>query len=199
MTATQPTRRDFLADSSRGAAGFWLALELPFLASLAACAREDARIARPLAVLSTTQGRAMRAFAAQIIPSDDGSPGAEEAGAVHFVDRALGRPPFDGSATIIRAGLDGLDTRARSVESRADFAALPAAQQIAIMRDVEREPYFATARLLVVLGTFADPKYGGNLGGVGWTMLGLDHRPTYTAPFGWYDAQEAAASAEAVR
>ena len=199
MTATQPTRRDFLADSSRGAAGFWLALELPFLACLAACSREDARAARPLAVLTTAQGRAMRAFAAQIIPSDDASPGADEAGAVHFIDSALGRPPFDTSATIIRAGLDGLDARARSVDRRADFAALPVAQQIAIMRDVEREPYFATARLLVVLGTFADPKYGGNLDGVGWKMLGLDHHPTYTAPFGWYDAQEAAASVEAAR
>jgi gluconate 2-dehydrogenase gamma chain len=199
VTPSQPTRRDFLADSSRGAAGIWLALELPFLASLAACAREDARAARPFAVLTPAQGRAMRAFAAQIIPSDDASPGAEEAGAVHFIDRALERAPYAESATVIRMGLDDLDTRARAVDGRLEFSTLSGAQQIAVMQAVEHEPFFTTARLLVVLGTLADPQYGGNLGGVGWTMVGLDHRPTYTAPFGWYDAQDAAAPAGAAQ
>lgn len=137
----------------------------------------------------------MRAFAAQIIPSDDASPGAEEAGAVHFIDRALGRAPYAESATVIRMGLDDLDTRARAVDGRLEFSALSAAQQLAVMQAVEHEPFFTAARLLVVLGTFADPQYGGNLGGVGWTMVGLDHRPTHNAPFGWYDAQDAAASA----
>lgn len=142
----------------------------------------------------------MRAFAARIIPSDDGTPGAEEAGAVHFVDRAIGRPPFAASAGVIRVGLESLDARASSLGRQADFAALPVVQQIALMREIEREPFFVMARLLVVLGTFADPQYGGNLGGVGWTMLGIDHRPSYAVPFGWYDAQEAsAASGEMAR
>ena len=131
----------------------------------------------------------MRAFAAQIIPSDDGAPGAEEAGAVHFVDRALGIPLFAPSAPLIRAGLVDLDARARAFGSRASFASAPAAEQIAIMRQIEQSPFFTAARTLVVIGTFADPLYGGNTRGVGWTMLGIDHRPTYAAPFGWYDAQ----------
>ena len=29
---------------------------------------------------------------------------------------------------------------------------------------------------------------GGNKGGAGWMMIGIDHRPSYSAPFGWYDA-----------
>ena len=140
----------------------------------------------------------MRAFAAQIIPSEPGSPGADEAGAVYFIDRALGRSPFAESAPVIRAGLQDLDTRARALERGADFVALPAVSQIAIMRQIEREPFFTTARLLVVLGTFADPQYGGNLGGVGWALIGIDHRSTYTSPFGWYDAQ-ATTSVEAAR
>jgi gluconate 2-dehydrogenase gamma chain len=192
---TKPTRRVFLADSCRAASAAWLALELPWVATLASCAREDARSGRPFVALTLARARAMRAFAGQIIPSGDGAPGADEAGAVHFVDRALGRPPFAESAPIIQSGLDDLDARARAVDGRADFAALPDAQQIAVMRKIEHEPFFTTARLLVILGTFADPKYGGNVDGVGWTMLGIDHRPSYTAPFGWYDAQGIADSA----
>ena len=141
----------------------------------------------------------MRAFAAQIIPSHDGVPGADEAGAIYFIDRALARPPFAERASVIRSGLRDLDARARALERGADFVALPTVAQVAIMREIEREPFFALARLLVVLGTFADPQYGGNIGGVGWTMLGIDHRPTYSAPFGWYDARDTAASAETAR
>jgi len=48
---------------------------------------------------------------------------------------------------------------------------------------------FHTARTLVVIGTFADPSHGGNTGGAGWSMIGIDHQPSYEAPFGWYDAQ----------
>ena len=50
-------------------------------------------------------------------------------------------------------------------------------------------PFFAVARSLVVIGTFADPSYGGNRGGAGWKMVGIEHRSSYAAPFGWYDAQ----------
>jgi len=47
----------------------------------------------------------MRAFAAQIIPSDKSLPGADEAGAVHFVDRAFGKPFFADIVPVVRAGL----------------------------------------------------------------------------------------------
>jgi hypothetical protein len=44
--------------------------------------------------------------------------------------------------------------------------------------------------MLVIVGTFADSAYGGNRNGTGWTIVGLEHEPTYAAPFGWYDAQD---------
>jgi len=140
----------------------------------------------------------MRAFAAQIIPSDDGSPGAEEAGAVHFVDRALGMPAFANSVAVIRTGLADLDVRASHIDASKVFAALSGKQQIAIMRAIEHEPFFTAARALVVIGTFADPSYGGNKGGAGWMMIGIDHRPSYSAPFGWYDASLGQDAARAV-
>jgi len=188
MSAAKLTRRDFLTDSSRAATASWLALHLPWLTALASCARTDAPADGAFITLTPAESRAMRAFAAQIIPSDDGSPGAEEAGAVHFVDRALGMPAFANSIAVIRTGLADLDVRAGHIDASKVFAALPGEQQIAIMRAIEHEPFFTAARALVVIGTFADPSYGGNKGGAGWMMIGIDHRPSYSAPFGWYDA-----------
>jgi hypothetical protein len=183
------TRRGFLFESGRAATAGWIALEIPWLATLASCGRDDARKANGFVALTATEARAMRAFAAQIIPSDQSLPGAEEAGAVHFVDRALGMPFFADIVPPVRAGLADLDERARTLGER-DFASLSPGRQVAIMRQVERTPFFAAARMLVVVGTFADPAYGGNRHGAGWTIVGIEHRPSYASPFGWYDAQQ---------
>jgi gluconate 2-dehydrogenase gamma chain len=190
MSAVQQSRRDFLVDSARTAALGWLAAQLPLLASLSSCAREDAIQNKSFTSLTNAEGRAMRAFAAQIIPSDAESPGAEEAGAVYFIDRALALPFFAESVPIVRSGLADLDGRARLIEGTASFGSLGGNQQIAIMRQIEQTPFFSTARTLVVIGTFADPAHGGNRNRVGWTMIGIDHQPSYAPPFGWYDAQD---------
>jgi gluconate 2-dehydrogenase gamma chain len=185
MTTNEKSRRDFLADSGRVATASWIALHLPWLTALASCARED----RELTHLTTAEASAMRAFAAQILPTDEHGPGAEEAGAVHFIDRALSLPFFAASVPAIHAGLADLDARAREAGAPNGFASLSSDRQIAIMRQIEHEPFFTTARTLVVIGTFADPSYGGNKDGTGWRLVGIDHRPSYQAPFGWYDAQ----------
>jgi gluconate 2-dehydrogenase gamma chain len=192
MRAVEPTRREFLADVSKAVSGGWLALQLPWLAALSGCEHRNAATDGDLARLSPAEARTMRAFAAQIIPSGDGSPGAEEAGAVQFIDRALGMPLFADSVPLIHAGLAELDARARVADDRDTFAALTSAQQVALMRSMENDHFFAVARKLVVMGTLAEPSYGGNRGHAGWAMIGMDHQPSYTAPFGWYDAHAAA-------
>jgi gluconate 2-dehydrogenase gamma chain len=189
MNDTLSSRRTFLADAARTASAGWLALQLPWLAALASCARDDARTGEAFAHLTNAEARTMRAFAAQIIPSDDGTPGAEEAGAVYFVDRAFGVPFFADSVPVVRTGLADLDARAKAAGSRDGFASLSRTQQVALMRQIETTPFFATARTLVVIGTMADPSHGGNRGHRGWTLLDMEHRPSYAAPFGWYDAQ----------
>jgi gluconate 2-dehydrogenase gamma chain len=191
VTDARRSRREFLADSGRTVASGWLALQLPWLARLTACAREDERSGVPLAHLTAAEGRAMRAFAARILPSDDGTPGAEEAAAVRFVDRALGTPFFAASIPVIRDGLADLDARARRFGMGDGFAALDAAGQVAIMKRLEHGEFFETARTLVLTGTFADPSYGGNAGGVGWGLVRMEHRASFRAPFGWYDAEVA--------
>ena len=187
MTSVHTRRREFLADAGRAVASGWLAL--PLLAALASCARDDAPRSATTTGLTTTEARAMRAFAAQILPADADTPGADDLGAVQFVDRALRAPFFAATVPIIRTGLAELDRRARTLDGSSDFASLGTAQQIEIMQQVEHEPFFAAARTLVVCGTLADPSHGGNTGGTGWAMLGMEHRPSYVAPFGWYDAQ----------
>ena len=188
MTEVGISRRAFLADSTRAVSAGWLALQLPLLAALTGCARDDARRGEALAHLTSAEARTMRAFASQIIPSDDGTPGAEEAGVVHFVDRAVGMPFFADAVPLLRAGLADLDASAKQTGGRNGFASLASKQQIALMREIETTPFFATARTLVVIGTFADPSYGGNRDGAGAAIIGIEPRASYTAPFGWYDA-----------
>lgn len=186
MALSKLTRRSVLVRSGQRIAAGWLAFELPWLATLAAC-DGDAAPDGPFVSLTSTEVRTLRAFAAQIIPSDDGIPGSAEAGAASFIDRALRVEYFAESAPIVRRGLADLDLRARRSGAR-DFASLSSAKQIGIMRQIERDPFFDVARKLVVIGTFSDPVHGGNRDAVGWTTIGLEHRPSYAAPYGWYDA-----------
>jgi hypothetical protein len=192
------SRRGFLAGAARVAAAGWLTAELDLLT---ACARDTSRGARVFKHLSAAEGRALNAFAAQIIPAGYGAPGAVDAGAAYFVDRAIDMAFFAQQSAVVRSGLAELDSRAHAVGHSRDFASASDAEQIAIMRAIESTAFFSSTRTLIVIGTFADPKYGGNRDGAGWALLGIEHRPSYTAPFGWYDSRlslDEAAGAAAV-
>jgi gluconate 2-dehydrogenase gamma chain len=191
-------RRAFLVDSTRAATVGWLMLQIPLLEALASCVRNDARTGEKLTHLTSFEAQAFRAFAKQIIPSGDGLPGAEEAGVVHFVDLAFGIEFFAEQVMVIRGGLADLDARAKVMGGPDGFASLTDAQQVAVMQQIEQTPFFATARTLVVIGTFADPSHGGNRGMTGWTIAGIEHRPSFTAPFGWYDEQAATSVSKSV-
>src|SRR5262245_60612409 len=151
-TPTSFTRRAFLGDSSRAVGAGWLALQLPWIASLVGCVTADAQLVH----LTPAEGRTMRALAARIVPSGDGLPGggAEEAGVVYFVDRALATPFFADSAPLIRRGLADLDARASALGALGGFQALSEDQQVFVIQHVEHEPFFAAARTLVLIGVF---------------------------------------------
>lgn len=185
----QPTRREFVSSTAAMFGGSWLWLQLPALASLSACARDAAQRNEPFSTFSPEQGRAMRAFAARIIPSGDGVPGADEAGAAWFADGALGGPMAPARDLVI-AGLTDLDARAMAAHA-APFSDVSPEQQDALMRDVEDSQFFFMARLLTVAGTFSDPSHGGNRDHAGYTLLQMEHAPAYQPPFGWYDEQYA--------
>lgn len=187
MDGSLPTRREFVSSTAGMLGGGWLWLNLPLLTTLSACARDAALSNEPFTTFTPAEGRAMRAFAARIIPSEPGSPGAEEAGSAWFADAALAGP-FEDMGVPVREGLADLDTRAQA-EHGADFADLDAAQQDALIGDVVDTPFFFLGRMLVVIGVFADPVHGGGRDGVGHALLGMEHAAAYQPPFGWYDTE----------
>lgn len=185
-------RREFVTRSAALLGGSWFAMQLPLLGSLAAWARTAAAEQAAFTNLTAGEARTMEAFAAQIIPSDASGPGAKEAGAVWFIDRALGSGYFPELKDVIRGGIADLDARARRRRTGVTgFADLTVAEQIRTMRQVDGQPYFFPARMLSVMGVLADPRHGGNRDHVGATILGIEHRPSYQPPFGWYDAEAA--------
>ncbi len=137
----------------------------------------------------------MSAFAAQILPSSSELPGATEAGAVYFVDRALGSV-FAPMRGFVVQGLADLDVRAATAGARS-FADLTSDQQVAAMKGVENTPFFFQARMLTVMGVLADPKYGGNRNETGNRLMRLEHGSSWQPPFGYYDAQLVAEQARA--
>jgi gluconate 2-dehydrogenase gamma chain len=187
MSASLSTRRDFIASTAGMFGGGWLWLNLPVIAALSACARDAARTGAPFTSFTAAQGRAMRAFAARIIPADGGLPGAEEAGAAWFADLALAGPFADMSEPVL-TGLADLDERARGARAAA-FGDLDTARQDAIIGDIEETQFFELGRMLVVMGTLSDPSWGGNRDHAGFTLLGMEHAQVYSPPFGWYDAE----------
>ena len=190
MDNSSGSRREFLASSAALLGGSWATLRLPALAALATWARSAAAQQAPFTTLTPDEARTMGAFAAQIVPSDAALPGAREAGAIYFIDRALGSH-FAQMKEPVKAGIADLDARARRrVKGAKGFADLGSADQIRIMRQVEEQPFFFMGRMLTVMGVFADPAYGGNRDHAGTRILGIEHRPAYQPPFGWYDAQE---------
>ena len=192
MDTSFGTRRDFLASSAALLGGSWLSIQLPMLGELAAWARTAAVEQQAFTILTPAEARTMDAFASQIIPSDPTSPGAKEAGAIWFIDRALGAGYFPEFREPIKAGAADLDARARRRRRGvASFADLSAGDQIRVMRQVEEAPFFFMGRMLSVMGVLADPRHGGNRDHASSKILGIEHAPSYQPPFGWYDAEEA--------
>jgi gluconate 2-dehydrogenase gamma chain len=180
-------RREFLIESARAVTAGWLTLQLPLLASLQACARQDFAQNAPFTTLTAVEGATMRAFAAQILPAENGLPGADDAGAVYFIDRAVRIPPYAMHLPELRVGLADLEVRAKKLGATKGFGGLDSSQQVAVMHAIESSPFFKTARMLTIMGTFSEPTYGGNKDGVGWHLAGMEHHETFQAPFGWYD------------
>ena len=182
------SRREFVAQSASMLSGAWLFMQMPMIEGVAARARSAHANAEPFEVLTPAESRTMAAFAAQIVPTDS-TPGATEAGAIYFIDKALGSFAANMLAQI-RPGLKQLDDDARK-ENRAvqSFADLTSAQQIKIMKRHERSDFFGAARSLALAGVFADASYGGNRNGIGYQIMDMKHQPAFQPPFGYYDAQ----------
>jgi gluconate 2-dehydrogenase gamma chain len=52
---------------------------------------------------------------------------------------------------------------------------------------LDQTDFFRKVRFLTLLGLFASPSYGGNKGGIGWRLVGIDGSHAFTPSFGHYD------------
>ena len=133
----------------------------------------------PAENLTAVESDVLEAIVARLIPTDATGPGAAEAGAAHYIDRALGGA-LASSRPAYTAGLAAIDSYARSSRG-ASFARLPAADQDATLMDVETgvatgfpdspAAFFNLVRTHTLQGTFGDPSYGGNANFVGWDLI----------------------------
>src|SRR5262245_52709079 len=136
--------------------------------------------AEPYKNLSADEARTLEAIVARLIPSDARGPGALEAGAARYIDRALG-DALAASRPAYTLGLAALDAYARGASGKR-FAELGPERQEALLRDPEQNVAkgftpSASAFFELVLGntlegTFGDPYYGGNRDFIGWELIG---------------------------
>ena len=132
-----------------------------------------------LQALSVRQARLVDAIAARLLPTTD-TPGAVEAGAVFYIDRALARP-YPHLLSRYTRGLRALSKHAKG-RFGASFEELNGEQQDSILGDLEAgeiaslrdgESFFELLRTHVLEGVFGEPSYGGNRDMIGWKLVGF--------------------------
>jgi hypothetical protein len=185
----QLTRRNFLQGTGGFVAGTLMRAGVPALATVsqAACTARDEGAA--FQTITNDEAREIIAVAARILPTTD-TPGATEAGAVYFFDKALGSffSNFLETGREMMAEFQAGVAQAYSGAER--FSDLNEVDQDAYLRANEQTPFFQGARMLTIMGVFCLSKYGGNRDNVGWKLVGLDGPPgAWTYPFGYYDAE----------
>src|ERR1700691_709963 len=129
------SRRSFLRTSGGWLTGAWIAAHWPSIADAAHHAAEASSASAPsgFEFLSAADAADVDAIAAQIVPSG-ATPGAREAHAVHFIDRALASF-FSSWASDYRAGLAAFQAAFREANpSAASFAAAAADQQLSFLK-----------------------------------------------------------------
>ena len=189
MSTKGKSRRSFLLASITGVNAAWIAANYPGIlaaqehVSLAAKAGQLPQ----LAFFTDAQAAEIGAMAAQIIPTDQ-SPGAREAHCLYFIDRALSTFVKSSQPAYIQ-GLQDLQSKTQSLYPDAGkFSALTSEQQIKVLTEIEKTPFFRTVRTHTVIGFFSRPADGGNYDKIGWKLIGYDDSLNHKPPFGYYDA-----------
>lgn len=178
------SRRSFVRGAGAAAGTSMLRMSAPALAAAAqiACSRREAADAgATFATLGAEEAATLEAIAARILPTTD-TPGAREAGVIHFFDTVLGGPMAD-ALPRLREGL------AAFAPNGPAFVALGEAEQDAWLTAREDTPFFGMVRAFTLMGFFAMSSYGGNRDNVGWELIDFAGHGVATYPFGYYDAE----------
>jgi gluconate 2-dehydrogenase gamma chain len=196
MTDRAPSRRDLFKLAGTAAAVATAATATPTAHGVeAAEQRTRPRPPRePLRALTAHQADLLDRIAELLVPSDEHGPGATEAMAVRYIDRALAGALAE-QKDAYRVGLDALEAYAKKTRG-APFLKLSETNQISLLIDVESgtatgadvgfagssAQFFALVRGHVMQGTFGDPHYGGNVNFVGWDLIGYPGVRTVVTP-----------------
>jgi gluconate 2-dehydrogenase gamma chain len=179
-----PSRRDLFRQAGAVSAAAMVSAPLAPTTATAQPAAHPAPVSPPqleaLETLTALEADALEAIVARLIPADENGPGAAEAGAAHYIDRALAGPLRNFRDAYV-SGLAAVDAYALSSKG-AIFARLPAGAQDTVLTDMEKNTatgftpdaatFFALVRGHTIQGTFCDPYYGGNKDFVGWDLIG---------------------------
>lgn len=179
------SRRGFLSASGALAGTSLLRTSAPAIAAIAqaACTARDEGLR--FATLGEDEAADFAAIAARLIPTTD-TPGAAEAGVIHFYDRAWG-DELAWSRDTMRGFLGTLNEAAGT-----RFASLGPDEQDEMLRAHEDDERFELLRMITIFGFFAMEKYGGNRNHVSWDLVGFEgHQVAWQPPFGHYDAEYA--------
>jgi len=140
--------------------------------------------------LSAHEMDVLEAIVGRLIPTDANGPGALEAGAARYIDRALAGA-LSPTREAYRSGLAALDRYAQSSRGRT-FRELSPIDQDSLLIDVETgaatgftgssAAFFAMVLNHTHQGTFGDPYYGGNKDFVGWDLIAYPGVRTMVSP-----------------
>lgn len=183
------SRRRFLKSSGAFTGAALLRTSVPALLAItqAACSAKQANTA--FKILGANEAAEFAAIAARIIPTTD-TPGAAEAGVIHFFDNAFASE-MSNSLAAARAGLAEFNAALNESRSNATpFSALAADEQDAYLASRESSSFFELCWTMTMFGFFSMSKYGGNEGHLSWDLIGFDgNHGGWEYPFGHYDAE----------
>jgi hypothetical protein len=183
------SRRQFLQSAGSLSGIAYFRLTGPALVGIAQAASAANSESTPYRVLGGAEAADLKAIAARIIPTTD-TPGASEAGVIHFFDNAFADEMSD-QLDAARAGLAAFNAVLRGSGSTADrFSDLGPGAQDVFLHTQDTSEFFDLVRLMTIFGFFAMSKYGGNNNHIGWDLIGFEgHHGAWTYPFGYYDAE----------
>jgi len=188
MTIDSINRRDFVRRTGALAGTSVLRLGMPALvaAAQAACSARDA--GESYSTLSADEAREFDAITARILPTTD-TPGARDAGVVHFIDRVLGNE-FAALHSMVAGAMQQFQAGvAEAFPGVERFSDLSEDVQDRYLADNDQTPFFDIAHTLTMMGFFAMSSYGGNRDNVGWKLIGFEGHGAWQPPFGYYDAE----------
>jgi len=147
---------------------------------------QDGNVKVPLRFFSAGEARVIAAASERIFPSDATGPGAKEAGVVIYIDRQLAGPygadkyrytkgPFVES--VPEHGYQGKENPRETYKQGiaklgVNSDELAVEEQIQKLQSMENTHFFRLLRAHTVEGMFCDPMHGGNVGLIGWQLVG---------------------------